>query len=169
MHRLVPAALAAACLFPSSALAWVSGTGGQNLGRIVAARAAATTFAVPLRGPLESPFGYRWGRLHAGQDIGVRGTDRVHAALAGRVVSVGYQPYYEGYGNIVLLRHGRGLATLYAHLASYRVAPGDRLERGELLGRAGCTGSCTGQHLHFEVRVHGKPVDPKRFLPHTLR
>ena len=117
-------------------------------------------FALPLRGRLESKFGYRWGRLHAGVDISVLGTDRVHAALAGTVVKVGYQDRYAGYGNIVLLRHGDGFATLYAHLARVGVKVGERVEQGELLGRAGCTGSCTGQHLHFEVRILGKPVNP---------
>jgi len=121
-------------------------------------------FALPLRGRLESKFGYRWGRLHAGVDISVLGTDRVHAALAGTVVKVGYQDRYAGYGNIALLRHGNGLATLYAHLARVGVKVGERVEQGELLGRAGCTGSCTGQHLHFEVRILGKPVNPMPYL-----
>jgi murein DD-endopeptidase MepM/ murein hydrolase activator NlpD len=121
-------------------------------------------FALPLPGRLESKFGYRWGRLHAGVDISVLGTDRVHAALAGTVLKVGYQDRYAGYGNIVLLRHGNGLATLYAHLARMGVKVGEWVERGESLGRAGCSGSCTGQHLHFEVRILGKPVDPMPYL-----
>ncbi len=121
-------------------------------------------FALPLRGRLESGFGYRWGRLHAGVDISVLATDRVHAALAGTVVKVGFQNQYAGYGNIVLLRHGNGFATLYAHLASMGVKVGERVERGGLVGRAGCTGSCTGQHLHFEVRIAGKPVNPMPYL-----
>jgi murein DD-endopeptidase MepM/ murein hydrolase activator NlpD len=121
-------------------------------------------FAVPLRGPLESGFGYRWGRLHAGLDIAVLGTDRVRAALGGVVTKVGYQAHYAGYGNVVVLRHGDGLSTLYAHLASYDVQVGDVVELGEPIGRAGCTGSCTGSHLHFELRIGGKPVNPLRFL-----
>jgi len=128
------------------------------------ARHVPGAFALPLRGPLESNFGYRWGRLHAGVDIAVLGTDRVHAALAGTVVKVGYQDRYAGYGNIVLLRHGNGVATLYAHLARVGVKVGERVDRREPLGRAGCTGSCTGQHLHFEVRILGKPVDPMPYL-----
>jgi murein DD-endopeptidase MepM/ murein hydrolase activator NlpD len=128
------------------------------------ARYGPRAFALPLRGPLESNFGYRWGRLHAGVDIAVLGTDRVHAALAGTVVKVGYQDHYWGYGNIVLIQHGAGLATMYAHLARIGVQAGQAVERGELLGRAGCTGSCTGQHLHFEVHVAGKPVNPMPYL-----
>ena len=92
------------------------------------------------------------------------GTDRVHAALAGTVVKVGFQNQYAGYGNVVLLRHGNDLATLYAHLARMDVRVGERVEQGELVGRAGCTGSCTGQHLHFEVRIAGKPVNPMPYL-----
>ena len=128
------------------------------------AREAPEPFALPLRGRLESRFGYRWGRLHAGVDISVLGTDRVRAALAGTVAKVGYQDRYAGYGNIILLRHGGGFATLYAHLAHVGVKVGERVDRRELLGRAGCTGSCTGQHLHFEVRILGKPVDPMPYL-----
>lgn len=128
------------------------------------AREASVPFALPLRGRLESGFGYRWGRLHAGIDISVLDTDRVGAALAGTVAKVGYQDRYAGYGNIVLLRHGDGFATLYAHLARVDVKVGERVDRRELLGRAGCTGSCTGQHLHFEVRILGKPVNPMPYL-----
>lgn len=128
------------------------------------AREAPEPFASPLRGRLESRFGYRWGRLHAGVDISVLDTDRVRAALAGTVAKVGYQDRYAGYGNIILLRHGDGFATLYAHLAHVGVKVGERVDRRELLGRAGCTGSCTGQHLHFEVRILGKPVDPIPYL-----
>jgi murein DD-endopeptidase MepM/ murein hydrolase activator NlpD len=131
------------------------------------AREASGPFALPLRGRLESGFGYRWGRLHAGIDISVLDTDRVGAALAGTVAKVGYQDRYAGYGNIVLLRHGDGFATLYAHLARVDVKVGERVDRRELLGRAGCTGSCTGQHLHFEVRILGKPVDPMPYLKYV--
>ena len=131
------------------------------------AREAPEPFALPLGGRLESRFGYRWGRLHAGVDISVLDTDRVRAALAGTVAKVGYQDRYAGYGNIILLRHGDGFATLYAHLAHVGVKVGERVDRRELLGRAGCTGSCTGQHLHFEVRILGKPVDPMPYLNHV--
>lgn len=130
---------------------------------------AAESFAVPLVGPLESGFGYRWGRLHSGVDIAVLGTSRVRAALSGRVTAVGYLQSYSGYGNTVKIRHADGLATLYAHLASASVRPGETVVRGELIGQAGCTGSCTGQHLHFEVRVEGQLVNPLTYLPKRLR
>jgi murein DD-endopeptidase MepM/ murein hydrolase activator NlpD len=121
-------------------------------------------FGVPMRGPLESPFGYRWGRLHAGIDIGVLRTDAVHAAVPGIVVAVGWLVHYEGYGIVVKLRTAGGIITLYAHLARALVHPGQWVEEGQLIGRAGCTGSCTGPHLHFEVHVRGKLANPMRFL-----
>ena len=128
-----------------------------------------TSFVVPLRGPLESGFGARWGRTHSGIDIAVLGTDVVRAALPGVVTAAGYLQSYAGYGNTVKIRHPDGLATLYAHLSSASVRPGDYVTGGEPIGRAGCTGSCTGPHLHFEVRVRGRLVDPLRFLPKRLR
>jgi murein DD-endopeptidase MepM/ murein hydrolase activator NlpD len=129
----------------------------------------ADRFAVPLRGPFESPFGLRWGRLHAGIDIAVLETSQVRAAADGVVVATGWLDEHAGYGNVVELRHGHGLVTLYAHLASIQVEPGDLVQRGEPIARAGCTGSCTGAHLHFEVHVRGKPVDPLGFLPGSVR
>jgi murein DD-endopeptidase MepM/ murein hydrolase activator NlpD len=158
------ALVAASLLLIPSAFAQPADSGGARLSTTAFSGQASGPFALPLRGRLESGFGYRWGRLHAGVDISVVGTDRVHAALAGTVVKVGFQNQYAGYGNIVLLRHGNGFATLYAHLASMGVKVGERVERGGLMGRAGCTGSCTGQHLHFEVRIAGKPVNPMPYL-----
>ncbi len=124
---------------------------------------------VPMRGPLESPFGFRWGRLHAGVDIGLRGRSDVRAAHAGVVTAVGYQPGYEGYGNVVRIRHGRGVTSLYAHLAAWAVSVGRRVRAGQRIATAGCTGSCTGPHLHFEVRIRGRPVDPRRYVANLPR
>ena len=81
------------------------------------------------------------------------------------MTKVGYQANYAGYGNVVVIRHGGGLATLYAHLAAYGVRVGEEVERGVPIGRAGCTGSCTGEHLHFEVLIGGSTqVDPRAWL-----
>ena len=132
-------------------------------------RAEPETFAQPLRGPLHSPFGDRWGRTHAGIDIAVLATDRVRAALGGVVTAAGYLPGYSGYGNVVRVRHDRDLTTMYAHLAGSAVRVGERVERGQLIATAGCTGSCTGPHLHFEVRLRGKLVDPLPFVRGRLR
>jgi murein DD-endopeptidase MepM/ murein hydrolase activator NlpD len=121
-------------------------------------------FYVPLNGNLGSPFGYRWGRMHEGIDIeGWAHTD-VHAALAGQVTRVGWLRNYDGFGLVIKLRHEGGIVTMYAHLAKALVRPGDRVAEGQLIGKAGCTGSCTGVHLHFQVWVNGKLSDPQRFL-----
>jgi murein DD-endopeptidase MepM/ murein hydrolase activator NlpD len=126
-------------------------------------------FYVPLNGNLGSPFGYRWGRMHEGIDIEGWAHTKVHAALAGDVVRVGWLRGYEGYGLVIKLRHAGGIVTMYAHLARAFVRRGDRVAVGQLIGRAGCTGSCTGVHLHFQVWVNGKLTDPLRFLGKRVR
>ena len=126
-------------------------------------------FFVPLNGNLGSPFGPRWGRFHQGIDIEGWAHTRVHAALSGRVIAVGWLRNFEGYGLVVKLRHQHGIVTMYAHLSRAFVRKGDRVAEGQLIGRAGCTGSCTGVHLHFQVWVAGKLTDPLRFLGKRVR
>ena len=172
--RLRPVVAAVACALAPAAPASASfpEAPGERRHPAVERRHPAVereSFAVPLKGPLHSPFGSRWGRVHDGIDIAVLGTDEVRAALPGVVTAVGYLPGYEGYGNVVKLRHARGLATMYAHLASAGVRVGQDVERGQRIARAGCTGSCTGPHLHFEVRVNGRLVDPLRYLEGRVR
>ena len=126
-------------------------------------------FFVPLNGNLGSPFGYRWGRMHEGIDIeGWAHTD-VHAALAGTVMKVGWLKNYDGFGLVIKVRHTDGIVTMYAHLAKALVRPGDRVAEGQLIAKAGCTGSCTGVHLHFQVWVNGKLTDPQRYLGNRVR
>jgi murein DD-endopeptidase MepM/ murein hydrolase activator NlpD len=155
------AALSVALLLALEASAYPASPG--------AVRDETVVFAVPLEGPLFERFGYARGRLHAGIDIAVLRTDAVRAALAGQVTVTGYLPQYSGYGKVVKLRHAGRVVTMYAHLASARVKAGQWVERGEVIARAGCTGSCTGTHLHFEVRVRGKLVDPLRYLKGRVR
>jgi murein DD-endopeptidase MepM/ murein hydrolase activator NlpD len=113
----------------------------------------------PAHGTITSPFGRDGSRWHPGIDIGLLRSLTVRAAQPGVVEKVGYATGFEGYGNIVLIRAGR-YEELYAHLSSYRVHPGEPVGEGQWLGEAGCTGSCTGTHLHFEVRLHGQAVSP---------
>lgn len=121
----------------------------------------------PIRGRVSSPFGYRihpiFGtrRFHTGIDIDASTGDPIKASESGTVILAGS---YGGYGRAVVIDHGGGMATLYAHQSSLAVSSGDQVERGEVIGYVGCTGYCTGPHLHFEVRINGKFVDPMDYL-----
>ena len=119
--------------------------------------------AWPAQGTVTSPFGDDGGRWHPGIDIGILRSTDVRAAEPGRVVAVGAPRGFEGYGNLVKVSLGSGWVALYAHLAGWRVRVGDEVAAGQLLGTAGCTGWCTGTHLHFELRHLGRAVDPLRF------
>jgi murein DD-endopeptidase MepM/ murein hydrolase activator NlpD len=122
---------------------------------------SASGFIWPVNGPVTSPFGMRWGRMHTGIDIGVPYGTPIHAAASGRVIYAGWM---DGYGNLVFVDHGRGLSTGYAHQSSITVSNGQAVTQGEVIGYVGCTGHCFGPHLHFEVRVNGTPVDPLGYL-----
>jgi murein DD-endopeptidase MepM/ murein hydrolase activator NlpD len=115
----------------------------------------------PVNGPVTSPFGMRWGRMHTGIDIGVPYGMPIHAAASGRVVYAGWT---DGYGNLVAIDHGRGLSTAYAHQSQIGVSLGQMISQGQVIGYVGCTGHCFGPHLHFEVRIDGAPVDPMGYL-----
>ena len=121
---------------------------------------APRALAWPANGTVTSPFGYDRGRRHSGVDIGILRSLDVRAAASGVVTTVGYVRGYEGYGNVVSIAHGAGYSTLYAHLSRTLVRSGDKVASGERIAVAGCTGWCTGTHLHFELRVRGRPVDP---------
>jgi murein DD-endopeptidase MepM/ murein hydrolase activator NlpD len=115
----------------------------------------------PVSGPITSPFGWRWGRMHEGIDIGAGTGTPIHAAAAGTVV---YSGWMSGYGNLVVIDHGNGLATAYGHQSSIAAGNGSSVGQGQTIGYVGCTGHCFGPHLHFEVRINGSPVDPMRYL-----
>lgn len=118
----------------------------------------------PADGTVTDGFGMRWGRPHLGIDVGILDSHEVRAAAAGTVTATGYLTGFSGYGNVVIVDVGEGYSVLYAHLAAATVQVGQWLDRDEPLGIAGCTGSCTGTHLHFELRHEGVPVDPGPFL-----
>lgn len=118
-------------------------------------------------GRLSSGFGMRYHpilhrmRMHTGQDFtGNYGTP-IHAAADGIVTTCRYS---RGYGNMVVIEHGGGYATLYGHCSSFVARPGQHVKRGEVIARVGSTGLATGPHCHFEIRINGKPVNPMPFL-----
>ena len=119
---------------------------------------------VPMDGPLGSPFGPRWGRVHDGIDIEGWAETRVRATRVGRVAYVGWLPDYSGYGLVIKIRHEGGVVTMYAHLSRAFVERGEVVTGRQIIGRAGCTGSCTGTHLHFQAWRHGKLIDPLDLL-----
>ena len=132
-----------------------------------AVAAGRGVLAPPVNGPITSGFGPRvhpiFGnvRMHTGIDFGASVGTPIRAAADGVVVIAGP---YGGYGNATVIDHGNALATLYGHQSALLVATGDRVNRGQVIGLVGCTGYCTGPHLHFEVRLYGTPVDPLHYL-----
>ncbi len=143
------AALAAA-IQNAQATAGSTGTGVSDSG-----------FIWPVNGAVVSGFGMRWGRMHEGIDITAPTGTPIWAAAAGTVIHAGW---LGGYGNLVVVDHGNGLATAYAHASVILVALGQEVAQGETLSLVGSTGNSSGPHLHFEVRVNGVAVDPLLYL-----
>ena len=115
----------------------------------------------PAAGTLTSGFGSRWGRLHAGIDIaGPVGTPLI-ASKSGTVIFAGVQG---GYGNLVLIDHGGGFVTAYAHQSRIATSVGASVSAGQVIGYMGNTGNSTGPHLHFEIRVNGSAQNPMGYL-----
>ena len=123
--------------------------------------ASGSGFIWPVRGTLVSPYGQRWGRLHSGIDIAAPAGTPVAASSSGQVVYAGSM---SGYGLIVVIQHAGGIATAYAHNSSIAVSVGQTVDQGQTIAAVGCTGRCFGDHVHFEVRAGGSPVDPMGYL-----
>lgn len=122
---------------------------------------SASGFIWPVNGTVVSGFGWRWGRMHEGIDISASSGTPIWAAAAGIVIHAGW---LGGYGNLVVVDHGNGLATAYAHASAILVGVGQQVSQGETLSLVGSTGNSSGPHLHFEVRVNGAAVDPLFYL-----
>jgi len=115
----------------------------------------------PVSGPVVSPFGQRWGRLHAGIDIAIGAGNPIHAAASGVVT---YASWMSGYGNMVIIQHAGSLSTGYAHQSQIATSVGQLVTQGQVIGFVGCTGHCFGDHLHFETRIDGNATDPMPYL-----
>ncbi len=129
---------------------------------------APSALSWPLSGPITSPFGMRVNPvthafiLHAGIDIGVPTGSTVTAAAEGHVIIAQWDP--GGCGNYIVITHGGRLSTEYCHLSQFFVSVGQDVQRGQAIAASGATGNVTGPHLHFGVRVDGKPVNPMNYL-----
>jgi murein DD-endopeptidase MepM/ murein hydrolase activator NlpD len=153
--RRAEAAAAAAARNPS-------GGGGASGPASVERPASASGLIWPTSGPVTSGYGMRWGAMHAGLDIAPPFGTPVYAANSGTVIFAGSQG---GYGTLILIDHGGGFVTAYAHLSALAVGSGTVVGRGQLIGNVGSTGDSTGPHLHFETRVGGSAQNPYNFLP----
>ncbi len=147
LAEVIAAALRAQAAAPTTSAQNVRSSGGQ--------------LGWPVVGPVTSGFGTRWGRLHAGIDIAVPSGTPVHAAAAGTVI---YAGVLGGYGNLVVVDHGNGIMTAYAHNSGFASSVGQQVAQGDVIASSGSTGHSTGPHVHFEVRVNGAPVDPLGYL-----
>lgn len=138
--------------------------GSLPMSSVTGAIGGSGTLAWPVHGTLTSGFGYRWGRMHEGIDIGVAEGTPIAAAAPGTVVLQQGEAESGGYGNYTCIDHGGGLATCYAHQSSFAVTLGQHVAQGQLIGYVGNTGHSFGSHLHFEVRVGGVAQDPLGYL-----
>ncbi len=157
MTRTLPLRSALVVLLASLALAPAASARPDSAARL--------QMVWPASGTVTARFGeWRGNHRHAGIDIGMLRTLRLRAVTAGVVKRTGYAPGYEGYGKIVVVDLPGPYTALYAHLSRVSVRPGQRLRKGQRLGLAGCTGHCSGTHLHFEIEKRGVPVNPLAFL-----
>lgn len=119
-------------------------------------------FAMPTSGKLTSPYGARWGRKHAGIDLGAATGTPIYAADNGIVKEAQFKN--NGYGNLICIDHGNGFVTYYAHCSKITVSEGDVVAKGDLIGNVGSTGRSTGPHLHFEIRKDGESQNPMQYI-----
>jgi murein DD-endopeptidase MepM/ murein hydrolase activator NlpD len=151
----------------ATAVVLVSDGGLKLLPGMKLANASFMPSLWPVMGRITSRFGERLdpfggeGEFHRGLDIASHYGDDVRAAGDGVVVFTGDR---EGYGRVVIVDHGFGLTTWYAHLSAYALQPGTPVKRGDVIGYEGESGHATGPHVHFEVRLHDAPVNPWRYL-----
>jgi murein DD-endopeptidase MepM/ murein hydrolase activator NlpD len=148
-------------LAQSAALAAQIRSAQEGAGSSGSGQPSAAGMIWPCDGVVVSGFGMRWGRMHEGVDIGCAFGTSNRAAASGTVI---YSGWLGGYGNLIVLDHGNGLSTAYAHASSLLVGVGQSVAQGDTVSVVGSTGNSSGPHLHFEVRVNGSAVDPLLYL-----
>lgn len=145
----------------SAALSKAS-SGRASRGGAFEGKVSGSGVAWPVRGTVTSEYGYRWGRQHAGIDIAAGTGTPIYAAKNGTVIHAGTMG---GYGNVVIIDHGSGFTTLYAHQSRLASRDGQEVNQGQVIGYVGSTGNSTGPHVHFETRDNGNAQNPRRYLP----
>lgn len=130
-------------------------------GKKGAAVASVLALGKPSRGAITSNFGKRWGRMHYGVDIAANAGTPIYAAMDGTVAVSGWE---SGYGNVIKINHSNGTQSIYGHCSKLFVKAGQAVKKGQKIGAVGSTGNSTGPHLHFEIRINGKPVNPISYL-----
>jgi murein DD-endopeptidase MepM/ murein hydrolase activator NlpD len=139
----------------------IAGRGSYG-GTVYTGAASSLGFAWPIRGYITSPYGPRWGGFHTGMDIDCNTGNRIGASRSGTVIAA---EWGGGYGNMVIVDHGDGFSTLYAHNSQLFVSRGSRVSQGQVVAACGSTGNSTGDHLHFEIRYNGSHRNPRPYLP----
>lgn len=157
LEEMLAASAAIAAKIQAAQAAAAAAQGAPTVG---SGAAPAGGFVWPVQGVLTSGFGPRWGRMHEGIDIGASAGTPIVAAAAGTIIFAGW---FGGYGNLTVIDHGNGVATAYGHQSAFYVTSGP-VSQGQAIGAVGSTGNSTGDHLHFEVRINGAPVDPLGYL-----
>lgn len=139
----------------------------RNSGKGLGGPSFSARSAIATRWTINSPFGVRHDpmtgvpRMHTGVDLQGSYGESVGASMSGTVAFAGQRT---GYGNLVVIDHGHGISTYYAHLSEFAVAAGTPVEAGQVVGYVGTTGRSTGPHLHYEVRANGRPLDPSTLI-----
>lgn len=136
-------------------------TDAEKERRLLVARGGVPLLIKPASGRISSRFGMRWGKMHQGLDLAISVGTPVRAAAAGKVTKAGSAG---SYGLLVVIKHADGMETRYAHNNKIAVKVGQYVKQGEVICYSGNTGRSTGPHLHFEVRVNGRPQDPLKWL-----
>ena len=119
-------------------------------------------FTWPLKGVVTSKFGLRWGRRHDGIDIAAPKGTPIYSTADGEVLHIKWK--HPGYGHLLIIKHGKNFVSIYAHNKNIFVKSGQKVKQGQKIASVGMTGRTTGPHLHFEIRLDNRPVNPLRFL-----